>query len=465
MHHYSLYLVLLFAFSPIRFFAQDPVQPAQTFVCAYAPQKNTSLTLCLQFKPTMGYRMNDRQVQDVLGKILTPVGLPPNFRMVACDSISNCIAYTAPTGYRYILYDPEFLGVMAEDSKTNWIYYSIFAHEIAHHLSQHLYLEKTLAEERQMELEADEWSGLAMALMGATLGEAQAAINKMPDEPDLNELYSSHPAKEKRLAAIRRGFEKGSTFRTSDRVEKTVISENLVNHRIVKAKALPGIQSLWDKKFFLQQVTNNNEEWSLYLRREEHDYDEGYYISDTLPYAQLSQYSFSAWNISSLEYLGNSWFVGLSKKKKSVEQEIVFGAINPKQLNALNYNADSTLKILTDFGSNGKDWVALYDDARSNKVIDQKLLTAPEFPEEAILAKMEEGFRVAKLKYISGQWYVLMHQYNSGVAKFKQVFFASSDNKFPEEKFANYDNLDYYLQAAGFDGQKWVVVMNKALLR
>ena len=55
---------------------------------------------------------------------------------------------------------------------------SILAHEIGHHVNGHTLGEKetTLSESRQMELEADEYSGLYMFKLGASLSQAQEAI-------------------------------------------------------------------------------------------------------------------------------------------------------------------------------------------------------------------------------------------------------------------------------------------------
>ena len=116
---------------------------------------------------------------------------------------------------RYILYDREFMDAIA--ARTNsWSNLSILAHEIGHHVNGHsldaivyaseVVKDRTLAESRQMELEADEYSGFVMYRLGASLSQAQAAIYLAATNDD--DTYSTHPKLDKRLLAIERGYNK-----------------------------------------------------------------------------------------------------------------------------------------------------------------------------------------------------------------------------------------------------------------
>ena len=60
-----------------------------------------------------------------------------------------------------------------------------------------------------MEIEADEFSGFVLSKMGATLSQAQEAIALISSYAD--DTYSTHPSKDKRLAAIERGYNKGKS--------------------------------------------------------------------------------------------------------------------------------------------------------------------------------------------------------------------------------------------------------------
>ena len=151
-----------------------------------------------------------------LDKILSVTGMSKRFVLKECNDISNCLA-TTYKGIRYILYDREFMDAIA--TRTNsWSSTSILAHEIGHHVNGHtLEGEGTLAESRQMELEADEYSGFVMYKLGASLSQAQEAIALFTDNKD--DSYSTHPSKDKRLRAIEKGYNnaksQGSNTNTS----------------------------------------------------------------------------------------------------------------------------------------------------------------------------------------------------------------------------------------------------------
>jgi len=140
-----------------------------------------------------------------LDKILDVTGMSKRFVLKECNDISNCVA-TTYKGIRYILYDRDFMDAIA--TRTNsWSSTSILAHEIGHHVNGHtLGGETTLSESRQMELEADEYSGFIMFKLGASLSQSQEAIRVYGSDKD--DSYSTHPSKDKRLRAIERGYNK-----------------------------------------------------------------------------------------------------------------------------------------------------------------------------------------------------------------------------------------------------------------
>ena len=147
-----------------------------------------------------------RNADIALDKILDVTGMSKRFVLKECSNISNCIA-TTYNGIRYILYDRDFMDAIA--TRTNsWSSTSILAHEIAHHVNGHTLGEKetTLSESRQMELEADEYSGFILGKLGASITQAQEAINIYSSNAD--DSYSTHPSKDKRLKAIYKGWSK-----------------------------------------------------------------------------------------------------------------------------------------------------------------------------------------------------------------------------------------------------------------
>ena len=169
------------------------------FVCNY----NTSIenTGC---EPTKLAIDLDKEAKQAVDNILKPLGLPAHFILVECPDMENAIAITGSDGKRYILYDKKFMQAIANNS-TEWAKISILAHEIGHHLSGHTLGEfDGLPNQRQQEIEADEFSGFILQKLGATLTQAQQAISLVSNNDD--DTYKSHPTLRKRLLAIEKGY-------------------------------------------------------------------------------------------------------------------------------------------------------------------------------------------------------------------------------------------------------------------
>ncbi|HET9054132.1 MAG TPA: hypothetical protein VFM90_08170, partial [Cyclobacteriaceae bacterium] len=126
-------------------------------------------------------------------------GLKQNFYVMECPNTDNCFAATR-NGERLIVYDAHFFQRLNSVTKTDWAALSILAHEIGHHLQGHTI--KSGGSDHNRELEADEFSGFVMYQMGATLLEAQSAINSVTTEY----ATSSHPPRTIRLKAIETGY-------------------------------------------------------------------------------------------------------------------------------------------------------------------------------------------------------------------------------------------------------------------
>jgi len=137
--------------------------------------------------------------RDIVQEIINVVGLKPRFELQPAD-IENAAAVVY-NGKRYILYNERFLASINNAVHTDWGGVSILAHEIGHHLNGH-----TLnrgGSNPEEELEADEFSGFVLRKLGASLAEAQAAIDLLSDE----ETSRTHPGKRYRLAAISNGWQ------------------------------------------------------------------------------------------------------------------------------------------------------------------------------------------------------------------------------------------------------------------
>ncbi len=181
---------LLFAFLPASgLFAQQPLPFNPEQVCTYdgTPIKGP----VYEFAPS-------EATNQMVGRIMGSVGLKPRFEVKAAN-VPNAAAVVY-NNQRYILYSQNFVELVHQATKTNWGAVSIIAHEIGHHLNGH-----TLASggsRPSNELEADEFSGFVLQRMGATMLEAQAAMNALAME----EATATHPPRNARLEAIAVGW-------------------------------------------------------------------------------------------------------------------------------------------------------------------------------------------------------------------------------------------------------------------
>ncbi len=149
-----------------------------------------------------GFMSND-EAELVVEKIMERIGLQPNFIVLECPNLNNAFAVNLKADIgclRYIIYDNHFLEKVDFSTETDWAAVSIIAHEIGHHLNGHTL--DGVGSRPDKELESDEFSGFALQMLGASLEQAQAAMNKLASERD----SQTHPGKSRRLAAIERGW-------------------------------------------------------------------------------------------------------------------------------------------------------------------------------------------------------------------------------------------------------------------
>ena len=140
---------------------------------------------------------SSNEAKNKVRRICDAVGLQPRFD-IRQASVPNAMA-TIQGNKRLILYSENFILKINQSTGTGWASTGILAHEIGHHLNNH-----TLAEEGsrpELELEADEFSGFVLARLGATLEQAQAAIQTVSARGS-----STHPPRQARLEAIARGW-------------------------------------------------------------------------------------------------------------------------------------------------------------------------------------------------------------------------------------------------------------------
>ena len=167
---------------------------------------------------------------DALERILATIGASKTFVLQPCSNIDNAIA-TSYKGIRYILYDPDFMNTL--NSGNDWGNLFILAHEVGHHINGHsldlvLYAvdvveSVSLKQSREQELEADEFAGFVLAKLGGPISEANRVISRISSNND--DTYSTHPSRNKRLAAVSRGYNKSNTKRNYNKSKKGIAEE------------------------------------------------------------------------------------------------------------------------------------------------------------------------------------------------------------------------------------------------
>lgn len=181
--------------STFVFLANAQEDKVKSFGYNYYGQKINERAFCSQFS----FRSKE-VAEKAVDEIVRRSGLKRNFYVMECPNTDNCFA--AIQGQtRLIVYDGSFMKKANDLSKSDWGALSILAHEIGHHLQGHTIVEG--GSDPAKELEADEFSGFVMYQMGASLKDAQAAITKLTSDYD----GGTHPARPKRLAAIKKGYE------------------------------------------------------------------------------------------------------------------------------------------------------------------------------------------------------------------------------------------------------------------
>lgn len=140
------------------------------------------------------------EAREIAEEILKVTNRKANFTLRSSSSVPNAAAVVYGSK-RYVLYNPGFFQKLKRATGTPWAAVSVLAHAIGHHLA----LRKNQSNLLATELEADEFSGFALAKLGATLAEAQAAMKVLGTA----RATRTHPASRDRLAYIKRGYENG----------------------------------------------------------------------------------------------------------------------------------------------------------------------------------------------------------------------------------------------------------------
>ncbi len=197
-------LLILFFLNCAAFFSYAQDKPGTSF----AGSMKGDPSVC----PQSSNYLSSEDVNNLVTQMLDKYHIKNRYIIKACPQVDNCQAVLYK-GKPYILYNPEFLNKVKRlnfsgaslpgaDDK-DWETLTILAHELGHHINNHLLNPLPDAKQRDMELEADETAGFIIYLMGGTLNQAQLAYYS----PNVSEAGDyEHPPRKQRLEAIANGW-------------------------------------------------------------------------------------------------------------------------------------------------------------------------------------------------------------------------------------------------------------------
>lgn len=145
--------------------------------------------------------------RDMIAQVMHFTGLPQNFTVTEADVPNAAAAILldeSRTPQRVIAFNPEFISLVKRATQDNpWAAVSVLAHEVGHHLAGHTI--QAGGSQPPIELEADKFSGFVLYKMGAARDDALVAMRALvPAEAPRN---STHPPRDRRLAAIAEGWD------------------------------------------------------------------------------------------------------------------------------------------------------------------------------------------------------------------------------------------------------------------
>lgn len=142
------------------------------------------------------------EAQNIVEEVLHAAGILPGVVRARAAEVSNAEACRGTDGISYILYNPGWLSRLYVDSNEYWADRAVIAHELGHIWYNHSMV--ALGSNPTIELQADEYAGIILARMGATLEQAESAyLSNVMRTP---EGTHDHPPTNDRVAAVERGW-------------------------------------------------------------------------------------------------------------------------------------------------------------------------------------------------------------------------------------------------------------------
>ena len=170
---------------------------------------NKSLIYKLQFAPS------DAETQKVFDEVEPYTHLVTPIYTIPVEDPINVLICPSDGGMNYIAFSAVWLKKIYDQTSSRWALYGIIAHEIGHYALNH---DRThVRSDPKIEIEADRYAGEILGRMGADEVQALAAYNS--DLMRYQHNSDTHPAIEKRLAAVKEGWVKGRQASSVDAAE------------------------------------------------------------------------------------------------------------------------------------------------------------------------------------------------------------------------------------------------------
>ncbi|RYY66185.1 MAG: hypothetical protein EOO12_04950 [Chitinophagaceae bacterium] len=435
------------------------------FACFYGTDARAD-ALCMRMRSFSSTPSAD--ATDAIRNILRPIGLAPNFVLVPCDNIENCAAVTLDDGFRYIVYDRNFMNAIANRAQTGWSHTAILAHEVGHHLQGHTTAGGgSLTQRRRQELEADEFSGFVLQKLGATLAEAQAAMQALPEPED--ETRSDHPARWRRLAAIKAGYDRAAGVETPASApaapalpatrpansEAPPVHSELDRHNIISSADFPTLSPAWQVGYQLSDAVWADGRWYAFLKRSRDTKNQALRLRNAFPADEIRSLWQQGRNVTRLDFYNNQWVLVMSEQTGNPDQRWRRRGYWPADEIRQAWNEGYYISEVT-YGDG--EYVLLFNDKASIGYEDQQYHSSTEFPEEKIRTLWDEGYRINVLKYLNNEWILVMMKYR-GSTSVRQRW--NRSDSFPLDVLLKNEGEGFLLRSAAFDGKHWAVVMDK----
>jgi TPR repeat protein len=248
------------------FFSFSSIYSQSKISTDFYGKENIRAELCDQSK---GF-MSEQDVEGLIANILSMQGLNNRFVVLACTSVENCIATIDKNNRPIILYNPNFLksvkklGFKEADIPSilekDWSTLTILAHEIGHHLNNHITNPLPGATHIQLELEADKTAGFLIYLMGGTLEKAKMAFQGISETGGY-----THPKRQDRIAALTNGYDDAKN--KFPKIIKTIVtnpgsSKSEIEQEIQRAINLYDNKSYTEAFVLLKKNDDNPQTWN-----------------------------------------------------------------------------------------------------------------------------------------------------------------------------------------------------------